>query len=48
MTAREAAFSLHRAGCRVQLDGFGMARALSPDAGTLAAPGALVRVSAAP
>jgi len=48
MTAREAAFSLHRAGFRVQLDGFGMARALSPDAGTLAAPGALVRVSAAP
>jgi cell division protein FtsI (penicillin-binding protein 3) len=48
MTAREAAYSLHRAGFRVQLDGLGVARTMSPDAGTLAAGGVLVRVSAAP
>jgi hypothetical protein len=48
MTAREAAFALHRAGFRVQLDGLGSAKAMSPGAGTLAVPGTLVRVSAAP
>jgi hypothetical protein len=48
MPAREAAYSLHRAGFRVQLDGLGSAKAMAPDAGTLAAPGTLVRVSAAP
>lgn len=48
MPAREAAYSLHRAGFRVQLDGLGSAKAMAPAAGTLAAPGTLVRVSAAP
>ncbi|HMA01186.1 MAG TPA: penicillin-binding transpeptidase domain-containing protein, partial [Gemmatimonadaceae bacterium] len=48
LSAREAAYALHRAGFRVQLDGLGSAKAMVPDAGTLAAPGTLVRVSAAP
>jgi cell division protein FtsI (penicillin-binding protein 3) len=48
LTVRAAAFSLHRAGFRVALDGFGDARASSPAAGTMALPGALVHVSAAP
>jgi hypothetical protein len=48
MSVREAAFSLHRAGFRVQLDGLGSAKAMAPDAGTVAMPGTLVRVSAAP
>ncbi len=48
MTARAAAFALHRAGFRVQLDGIGSAKSTAPDAGALAAPGTLVHVSAAP
>jgi cell division protein FtsI (penicillin-binding protein 3) len=48
MSVRAAAFSLHRAGFRVQLDGLGSAKSMTPDAGSLAAPGTLVRVSAAP
>jgi hypothetical protein len=48
LSARAAAFSLHRAGFRVQLDGLGSAKSMAPDAGTIAAPGTLVRVSAAP
>jgi len=48
LSARAAAFSLHRAGFRVQLDGLGSAREMSPDPGTIATPGTLVRVSAAP
>ena len=48
MTVRKAAFALHRAGFRVQLEGLGSAKAMSPDAGTMAAAGAVVRVSAAP
>ncbi|HSU93954.1 MAG TPA: PASTA domain-containing protein, partial [Gemmatimonadaceae bacterium] len=48
LSVREAAFSLHRAGFRVQLDGLGSAKTTAPDAGTIASPGTLVRVSAAP
>ncbi|MEP7066265.1 MAG: penicillin-binding transpeptidase domain-containing protein, partial [Gemmatimonadota bacterium] len=48
MPVRAAALSLHRAGFRVQLDGLGSATSMAPDAGTLATPGTLVRVSAAP
>jgi cell division protein FtsI (penicillin-binding protein 3) len=48
MSVREAAFALHRAGFRVQLDGFGSAQGTAPSAGSMAQSGALVRVSAAP
>ncbi|MDB4911564.1 MAG: penicillin-binding protein transpeptidase, partial [Gemmatimonadetes bacterium] len=48
LSARAAAYSLHSAGFRVQLDGLGSAKSTAPDAGTIAAPSTLVRVSAAP
>ena len=48
LTMRAAAYALHRAGFRVQLDGFGAAKTTSPGAGTIAQAGTLVRVSAEP
>jgi hypothetical protein len=48
MSVRAASFALHRAGFRVQLDGLGSAKSTAPDAGAIAAPGTLVRVSTAP
>ncbi|HEY9516963.1 MAG TPA: penicillin-binding transpeptidase domain-containing protein [Gemmatimonadaceae bacterium] len=45
---RAAVRELHRAGFRVRLSGFGTAGATSPAAGSLARPGALVRLVSAP
>jgi cell division protein FtsI (penicillin-binding protein 3) len=46
MTPRDAARALHRAGFRVIVSGSGRASGTVPEAGTLARPGALVRVVA--
>jgi cell division protein FtsI (penicillin-binding protein 3) len=48
LTLRAAVYTLHRAGFRVQLDGYGSALATTPGAGTIAQPGALVRLSTSP
>jgi cell division protein FtsI (penicillin-binding protein 3) len=48
LSVRAASFALHRAGFRIQLDGLGSVKSTAPDAGTVAAAGTLVRVSAAP
>ena len=48
LTLRSAVYALHRAGFRVQLDGYGSAVATAPAAGTIAQPGSLVRLSTAP
>ncbi|MGI8498496.1 MAG: penicillin-binding transpeptidase domain-containing protein [Gemmatimonadaceae bacterium] len=43
---REAVFALHRAGFRVQADGYGAASGTQPGAGTLIHTGAVIRLSA--
>ena len=48
LTLRAAVYALHRGGFRVQLDGYGSPVSTAPAAGTIAQPGALVRVSTAP
>lgn len=48
LTLREAVYALHRAGFHVQLDGYGPAVQSTPAAGTIAEPGALVRLSNVP
>jgi cell division protein FtsI (penicillin-binding protein 3) len=45
---RTAVFTLHRAGFRVQLGGFGAAVATTPPAGELTRPGTLVHLNTAP
>jgi hypothetical protein len=48
LPVRAAVRALHRAGFRVQLAGFGAVETTWPSAGSLAQPGALVRLVSAP
>ncbi|MFP4623131.1 MAG: PASTA domain-containing protein, partial [Gemmatimonadota bacterium] len=47
-SVREAASALHSAGFRVHVDGVGRVRSMTPEHGTLARPGTVVRLTLGP